>query len=169
MTTWPFFQRNSKRFEFKFLCSKPLQAMSEEAAHGILGRRMNFCESLTNEYKTPAELYITCDHCSKFLCICCQHLSNPSYRRCHHYPIVFVDGACSGNGTEGAFSGIGGLFGDASEYQWSLYIDQEVDAVPIRTSQRAELLAAIEGVTRLENTYSLSSGSLSPEAARPNW
>ena len=120
-----------------------------EHAQSVLNRRMNFCDRLKNLYQTPAELYTTCDHCSRFHCICCQHLSHPSYRRCHHFSVVFIDGACSRNGTESALSGIGGLFGEAPEYQWSIPIDEEVDPVPIRTSQRAELLAAIEGVSRL--------------------
>lgn len=143
--------RMARKFKFKLFVPNRSKTMSEaqEHAQGVLERRMNFCERLKYVYKTPAELYTTCEHCPQFLCICCQHLSNPSYRRCHYFPVVFIDGACSGNGTEGALSGIGGLFGADPEYKWSISIDDEVDPVPSRTSQRAELLAAIEGVTRL--------------------
>jgi ribonuclease HI len=120
----------------------------QEVAEGVFNRRMIFCETLLSKYNT-AELYTTCDHCNLFLAICCLHSKSSSDYPCHHYPVVFIDGACSRNGSEGAFSGIGGLFGENPEYQWSIPVDRRVDSVPVRTSQRAELLAAIEGIRRL--------------------
>jgi len=63
--------------------------------------------------------------------------------------VVFTDGACSRNGFDGAVSGIGGTYGNDVDYQWSIPVDERIDSTPIRTNQRAELLAAIEGVRRL--------------------
>jgi ribonuclease HI len=86
----------------------------------------------------------------------------PHGKSCHHIPLVFVDGACSGNGSGGASSGIGGLFGETPDCQWSIPIDDSVDTVPVRTNQRAELLAAIEGVYRLGDYW------LPRKESRPN-
>jgi hypothetical protein len=57
-------------------------------------RRMVFCDNLLSKYNA-AELYTTCHHCNLFLCVCCLHSS--SHFPCLHYPVVFTDGACSGN------------------------------------------------------------------------
>lgn len=113
---------------------------------GVLDRRMDFCDSLS-AYDTD-ELYTTCDGCDQFHCLCCCH--DPADDTvCHHYPVVFTDGACSKNGFDGAVSGIGGTYGNDVDYQWSIPVDERIDSTPIRTNQRAELLAAIEGVRRL--------------------
>lgn len=136
-------------------------------SEGIFNRSMVFCETLLSKYNTD-ELYASCDHCDLFFCICCQHSSNPSYICCHHYPVVFTDGACSRNGSGGAFSGIGGSFGDQPEYQWSIPVDDSIDSASVRTNQRAELLASIEGVRRLgdfllSRDWEISEGSCSAE------
>jgi ribonuclease HI len=117
-----------------------------EGEEGVFNRRMIFCQRLLSNFNTD-ELYTTCNHCDCFFCICCPDYSNNVL--CHHYPVVFTDGACSANGSHGATSGIGGSFGEQAEYQWSIPVDDCVDANPVRTNQRAELLTAIEGVRRL--------------------
>jgi ribonuclease HI len=48
---------------------------------------------------------------------------------------------------------MGGLFGETPDSQWSMHIDESIDLIPVRTSQRAELLAAIEGVRRLSEYW----------------
>jgi ribonuclease HI len=124
--------------------------MSEsEGQEGIFDRRMIFPETLLSKYNTT-ELYTTCGHCNQFLAVCYSHsgYTSSSDLPCHHYPVVFVDGSCARNSFVGAFSGIGGLFGDIEEYQWKIPVDADFDPVPIRTSHRAELLASIEGVQR---------------------
>lgn len=118
--------------------------MSE--GEGVLNRRMIFCKTLLSKYTTD-ELYTTCSDCDQFLCICCRDYSNDT--TCHHYPLVFTDGACSRNGLGDATSGIGGSFGEDVEYQWSMPVNHLVDSTPVHTNQRAELLAVIEGVRRL--------------------
>ncbi|PBK73553.1 ribonuclease H-like protein [Armillaria solidipes] len=67
---------------------------------------------------------------------------------CHNYRLVFTDGACSNNGYANATSGMGIVMGPVgSEYRWSIPIDDSVDPGSPRTSQRAELLAAIHGLS----------------------
>ncbi|KAK0240664.1 ribonuclease H-like domain-containing protein [Armillaria nabsnona] len=67
---------------------------------------------------------------------------------CHNYRLVFTDGACSNNGYANATSGMGIVMGSVgSEYRWSIPIDDSVDPGSPRTSQRAELLAAIHGLS----------------------
>jgi ribonuclease HI len=120
--------------------------MTMSQGEGVFNRRMVFCETMLSTYNAD-ELYIICDDCDRFFCICCPDFSNDT--PCHHYPLVFTDGACSRNGQGDAMSGIGGSFGDDVDYQWSIPVDGRVDSTPVRTNQRAELLAAIEGVRRL--------------------
>jgi ribonuclease HI len=109
---------------------------------GIFERRMNFSPYASNLWAD--RLYQVCGSCDQYLC-----LSDIPNQPRFDYPVVFTDGACSNNGYHGATSGIGGAFGDLPEYQWSIHVDNEVDDSSVRTNQRAELLAAIEGVRRL--------------------
>ncbi|KAF8436468.1 hypothetical protein L210DRAFT_3613357 [Boletus edulis BED1] len=53
---------------------------------------------------------------------------------CHHSPIIYTDGACSNNGSSDAVAGIGIAFGTRK-----------------RTSQRAELITALEGLKKICN------------------
>jgi hypothetical protein len=71
-------------------------------SEGVINSRMIFCDRLLSMYAAH-ELYRTCDHCDQFFCI----LHSSGNESCHHYPVVFTDGACSGNGFDGAVSGIG--------------------------------------------------------------
>jgi ribonuclease HI len=116
-------------------------------SEGILNRRMIFCDRLLSTHETD-KLYRTCNDCDLFFCVCCQHYEDKP-GPCHHYPIVFTDGACSKNGFGDAVSGIGVSCGSAEGYQWSIPVDEHVNLNPVRTNQRAELLAALEGVHRL--------------------
>lgn len=126
-----------------------------EKEEGVFNRRMGFCKALLSKFNTD-ELYIICNRCDRFVCVCCPDFSNEIL--CHHYPVVFTDGACSANGSHGAISGIGGAYGEQAEHQWSIRVDDLVDANPVRTNQRAELLAAIEGVRRLGDIVLSSKG-----------
>jgi ribonuclease HI len=73
---------------------------------------------------------------------------DPKTKLCHHYQIVFTDGACSNNGQGYAEAGLGIAIGDG-KYSWSIAVDDTMDSGP-RTSQRAELLAAINGLKKLK-------------------
>lgn len=117
---------------------------------------MIFCENLLSKHDTD-QLYMTCNHCGQFLCICCADYA--VNWPCHHYPVVFTGGACSGNCSRGAVFGIGGTFGEYSEWEWSVPVDEFLDSSSARTNQRAELLAAIVGVRRL-GEFLLSSQSV---------
>ena len=70
---------------------------------------------------------------------------------CHHFQLVFVDGACSNNGRDNAKAGLGITIGNDEEYCWSIAVEDAVDPDGPRINQRAELLAAIEGLKQLDN------------------
>lgn len=108
------------------------------------------CPSITSQF-SDAQLITTCnDACSgRFYARCCLHKKTT----CHHDRIVYTDGACINNGRSGAAAGIGIAFGThqgdpGDEYtsQFSIPVDDKLDPVGKRTSQRAELLAALEGL-----------------------
>jgi ribonuclease HI len=113
---------------------------------GVIERRMVFCETLLSTFDT-GELLSQCPDCLRFCAYCCQHESST----CHHFALAFTDGSCLNNGQVGATSGLGIAIGSIGigDDQWSIPVDGSVDSDPRRTSQRAELLAAIEGLRRL--------------------
>ncbi|KAL9047111.1 MAG: hypothetical protein Q9206_006898 [Seirophora lacunosa] len=76
---------------------------------------------------------------------------NPDRKLCHHFRLVFTDGACRQNGQQGATAGIGIAGSKAEELHLSLPITTDMDPTHKRTSQRAELLAALEGLQYLAN------------------
>jgi ribonuclease HI len=99
-----------------------------------------------------------CHLCARFLAACPpKSFGGDSYRdkgRCYHYfQVVFTDGACSNNGRDNAKAGLGITIGTKEEFCWSIAVDDAVDPGAARTSQRAELLAAIEGLKKLEERH----------------
>ena len=62
--------------------------------------------------------------------------------------VVYTDGACTNNGISNAvqFAGIGIAMGTMPQHQWSIRVNDDVDPDAPRTNQRAELLAAIDGI-----------------------
>ncbi|KAJ7160190.1 ribonuclease H-like domain-containing protein [Mycena filopes] len=95
-------------------------------------RLFAFCPTICNEYDLASRI-ASCDYCSRFFAQCCEHppgLGPGSAPVCHHRAVVYVDGACARNGQPGARSGIGCA----------------MDPGAVRTSQRAELLAALQGL-----------------------
>ncbi|KAK1226956.1 hypothetical protein PQX77_010024 [Marasmius sp. AFHP31] len=113
-------------------------------AQTIINRKFVLCENLGR--LGFADLIRQCDGCGHFFATCCSH----SDRVCHHWPLVFTDGACLGNGKEEAQAGIGIAMGSVAEDRMSVpSSDLNWDtAAAERTSQRAELLAALEGINR---------------------
>lgn len=63
---------------------------------------------------------------------------------CHHFRIVFTDGACLDNGGSNARVGAGVAAGATGGFQLSIPITDEEDPFPVRSNQRAELIAAKE-------------------------
>ena len=122
-----------------------------EGREGVIGRKMIFCPRL-QAFETN-ELIRTCERCSGFFVYCCACLSsyendgrNDNGYLCHHFRLIFVDGACRNNGQSGATAGVGIAFGADKESQLSFPIDTDWDPNQKRTSQRAELLAGIAGL-----------------------
>ena len=78
---------------------------------------------------------------------------DPDVTVCHHVQLVFTDGACSNNGESYAVAGLGIVVGDG-ELSWSITVDDTMDSANApRTSQRAELLAAINGLKKLKEVH----------------
>lgn len=116
---------------------------------GIFDRRFLFCERLVTDF-TLGELITQCTFCSAYFAVCCHHLSSKERLfPCHNFKLIFVDGACSNNGSVGATAGIGIVMGSGEKDQWSIPIDDTLDPDAERTSQRAELLAALQGLKQM--------------------
>ncbi|KAG8218092.1 ribonuclease H-like domain-containing protein [Butyriboletus roseoflavus] len=77
--------------------------------------------------------------------------------------MAFVDGAYLGNGQDGATAGIGVAIGAKSlTMQSAIPIDDLIDPSPVRTSQRAELLAAINGIRKLGEYEAAAANKCTP-------
>jgi len=102
-------------------------------------------------------LITQCPVCTRFFAACCPDKTFggdwalPNEIPCHHFQLVFIDGACSNNGRDDAKAGLGMTIGDDEEYCWSIAVEDAVDPDGPRTNQRAELLAAIEGLKQLDD------------------
>ncbi|KAI0348460.1 ribonuclease H-like protein [Trametopsis cervina] len=131
---------------------------------GIHNRKLLFCAALSR--LSLPELVTHCERCKRWYVLCCADKADwyDHGRACHHYALVFTDGACKDNGNNNndgssrARAGIGGVAGSMGieqrnpAYRWAVPVDDFVDGVrgAKRTSQRAELLAAMEGLRRVE-------------------
>jgi len=122
------------------------------SSEGVIDRLMVFCPMISENYTTD-ELILSCAHCHRFFALCCSHTHNSTRNReatiiCHNFRLVFTDGSCLDNGKSGARSGVGiaiGRQGDRTD-QWSIPVDDDLDPNGRRSSQRAELLGALEGL-----------------------
>ncbi|KAF9236995.1 ribonuclease H-like protein [Melanogaster broomeanus] len=101
------------------------------------------CPSLQRAFDA-GELVVTCDFCGRFFVRCCLHPDSESDPICHHYRVVYTDGACTDNGRDDAVSGIGFAFGEGND-QASIPVDDRLDPGGRRTNQRAELLRRSRG------------------------
>jgi len=141
--------------------TKPLKArffhiqleMDSDDKPNIVDRKFSFCKTLSA--LDLDELIAQCSRCTRYFAACCMHqcfggsMSNPDKVVCHHFQFVFTDGACSNNGQTYAKAGLGIVIGDDDDFSWSITVDDTMDSAP-RTSQRAELLAAINGLKKLK-------------------
>ena len=119
---------------------------------GIYDRRLILCPT-TAGWSVP-ELLRECPVCNDFLLYCCACNNElrdlPESRRptnpCHHFRIIFTDGACINNGRPEAKAGVGVAFGKNDRSQLSMPITDSMDNFARRSNQRAELYAAKLGL-----------------------
>ena len=128
----------------------------------IHDRKLILCPK-TKDWSVP-ELLQECPECRDFLLYCCACNNELPWDRrpsepCHHFYIVFTDGACTNNGRPGAKAGVGVAYGNDNSSQLSKPITDMVDNFPVRSNQRAELSAAIVGLELLAKTYDKNSKS----------
>lgn len=138
---------------------------------GVIDRKLTICPSLRSF--TTEELVRTCDDCDCFYFYCCA--CNAKYNNdgrhengliCHHSRVIFTDGACRRNGQPDATAGIGIACGEGDIDQQSVAITDEVDPGQRRTSQRAELLAALAGLDYLTETHELNHDDVKKEGRK---
>ncbi|KAK6515519.1 hypothetical protein TWF506_007852 [Arthrobotrys conoides] len=93
-----------------------------------------------------------CPTCKQYCAKCCQHPKGT----CHHHRLFFADGSCLNNGDGGARAGVG-VAGSAENED--LQISKPFSDLVLgggntkRTSQIAELRAAIEAVAMISRFY----------------
>ncbi|KAJ7133523.1 ribonuclease H-like domain-containing protein [Mycena epipterygia] len=132
--------------------------MAHHPDPNISRRLFKFCPRL-DEYSVTEKID-RCEYCARFYAKCCECHQAEAGRVCHYHPFVFVDGACARNGQPGARAGIGCAMGESAKDQLSVAVTDAMDPGAPRTSQRAELLAALEGLRFLvdaERTYHVGS------------
>ncbi|KAH7922884.1 ribonuclease H-like protein [Leucogyrophana mollusca] len=142
-----------KRTISSFLMSKTHLELEEPRKQGIFGRKMVFCP-LHQANESVDGLIVTCPTCLRLFARCCPECGNSD----RTYLLVHTDGSCIQN-KEPAMAGIGvavGLHG--SDAQWAMPVDDIADPGGARTNQRAELLAALEGVRRLSDLGDAGTG-----------
>lgn len=106
------------------------------------------CPSLANRFEID-KLLERCNDCGRFFAKRCIHKEEEIGCN-HHSRIVFTDGACTNNGAHGSVSGIGVAFGETREdYQFFIPVDDRLDPGKRRMNQRAELLAALQGLKKI--------------------
>ncbi|KAF5356441.1 hypothetical protein D9758_009531 [Tetrapyrgos nigripes] len=124
------------------------------ARQGIENRLLKFCEDLFYNADILLLTQNTCSNCECFFVACCQHMDEQrSYYPCHHYKLIFTDGACLNNGRNEPRAGIAAVAGERSDLRRSRRVDNDVDPGMPRTSQRAELLGALEGLDLLRELW----------------
>jgi len=143
----------------------------EETEEIISNRKIDLCPKLADlfaDYSVPGVLQENCPYCNDFILFCCscnnRRLSLSESERsticCHHFRIVFTDGACANNGRPEARAGAGVAYGDREECQMSIPITDLMDKFPLRSNQRAELFAAKMGLQFLAEADEMKSTAL---------
>lgn len=130
-----------------------------EQGEGVRNRRLYLCPETTS--RPVQDLIRECPRCGGFVFYCCacnnQSLydlrNEPTPISCHHFRIIFTDGACKNNGKLTAKSGIRIAYSSNTAGQLSIAITDMLDNFAVRSNQRAELLAAIIGLRTLSSTF----------------
>jgi ribonuclease HI len=128
----------------------------------IYDRRLILCPTTADW--SVLELLQECPECNDFLLHCCACNNKlrdlPRSRRpanpCHHFRIIFTDGACINNGRPEAKAGIGVAYGKNDGAQLSMPITDSTDNFALRSNQRAELLAAKLGLEFIAEADSIN-------------
>jgi ribonuclease HI len=114
------------------------------------------CQGVTNRKAFPcpatsdwdvSELIKECSDCERYYMYCCQHSKEKG--PCHHFPLYFTDGACANNGQKDAKAGVGIARGILEDDRFSIPVTDDVDSFPLRSNQRAELLAACLALSKI--------------------
>lgn len=129
----------------------------------IYDRRLVLCPT-TADWSVP-ELVRECPECTDFLlhCSACNNKLRdlPQSRRpgkpCHHFRIIFTDGACINNGRPEATAGVGVAYGNKDGSQMSMPITDLTDKFVLRSNQRAEIYAAKLGLEFLAEADRINS------------
>jgi len=133
-------------------------------AQGVRHRRWYFSRGVVERNETK-DLFHVCPGCGLFYArggypvggssrnVDEERMGDEGIR--HRIPLVFIDGACrnNGNGRRVQTAGLGIAFGVGDEDKLSITVDETIDPSGTRTSQRAELLAAVEAVIVLINHH----------------
>lgn len=128
---------------------------------GIFQRRTEICPSLDGW--SPDEIVVTCSDCEDFFLFCCSCSRNPERPTCcHAYRVVYTDGACLDNGRSTARAGAGFAAGLGEDCKGCIPITEENDNSAVRSNQRAELFAAIQGLSFLDASADLNDSSREP-------
>ena len=133
----------------------------------IYNRKLTLCP--TTESLSVDELVKECPECHQFVLFCCSchqkkfrfPLSPQPSTPCHHFRLIFTDGACMRNGQPEAKSGVGVAIGSTDASQLSIPITDSEDSFPVRSNQRAELYAARLGLLFLAGLDELYTKKLS--------
>jgi ribonuclease HI len=124
---------------------------------GAQDRKLVFCPTI-EDWSIP-ELVQECPHCHAFLLYCCACQSQDRPLPCHHFRIVFTDGACTNNGRPEARAGAGVAYTSTHcpGGHFEVPITNSEDNSTLRSNQRAELLAAKLGLEILDMAAKLNS------------
>ncbi|KAL9611780.1 MAG: hypothetical protein Q9167_003591 [Letrouitia subvulpina] len=129
-----------------------------EQEQGLVGRHLILCPRLSTF--DIDDLIVTCPVCDDFVlyCCACSRTKRDDYggRPCHHFRLVFTDGACVDNGQPGASSGVGAAYGKSKGAGYNAPITEDLDPDQKRTNQRAELLAVCAGLDLIVAAYEVN-------------
>lgn len=123
-----------------------------------INRKLQLCPTVEEEFEFD-EKFHACDKCGHFMLWCCgcnnkrinmlERGETPPEHICHHYRIVFTDGACSNNGQAMARASVGCAVSDDDKGQKAIPVTNEMNSFKPHTSQRAEIIAAMTGLMYL--------------------
>ena len=121
----------------------------------VVGRSLAF--NGENRERTPNRLVRTCACCGHYFlrCTSCSHSRLTSRQggpiACHRYRVIYTDGFCLYNGQANAAAGVGVAFGTRRKARCSMLVGEDRDGKHNNhTKQRADLLAAIQGIQSID-------------------